>query len=105
MLPFTGLLSSFGLLIIAFFALFANCKVDSVSFAADIDGDTQIISLSLPFPVKDSLKILVNLDYLNGMWVLVFSPNAEMQWPKLDREPLIEVNYWTCISLYAALKL
>ena len=105
MVAFVELLSYFGLLIIAFLALFANCKVDNVSLAADTDGDTQIINLSLPLPVKQELKILVSFDYLNGIWVRVLSPKADMQCPRLDNEPLIDVNYWTCIYLYAVLRL
>ena len=43
----------FGRFIIAFLALLANWRVDRVSLAAEIDGDTQIISFNLPLPVKD----------------------------------------------------
>ena len=59
-----------------------------------------------PFPLKESLKALrmdrllnvitiinlVNLEFLNGIWLLLGSINAEMQCPKVDKLPLIEVN-------------
>jgi hypothetical protein len=52
----------------------------------------------LPCPSKESLKILVSLEFLNGMWVLDFYINAEMQWPRQDKLPLMLVNY--CILNY-----
>ena len=82
----------------ALLALFANCKVEKVYAEADTDGEIHIINLILPCPSKESLKILVSLEFLNGMWVLDFYINAEMQWPRQDKLPLILVNY--CILNY-----
>ena len=50
--------------------LSANCSVDDVSFIEVIEGDTQIINLIFPEPIKDSLKILVNFESRTGIWVL-----------------------------------
>ena len=36
------------------------------------EGETQIISLIFPEPKKDSLKILVNFEFLNGICVRDF---------------------------------
>lgn len=49
--------------------LSANCKVDDVSFIDVTEGDTQIISLIFPEPIKDSLNILVSFESLTGIWV------------------------------------
>ena len=40
-----------------------------------IEGDTQIISLIFPEPIKDSLKILVNFESRTGIWVLDWMVN------------------------------
>ncbi len=65
-----------GLSTIAFFALFANCNVENVSAAAETDGDMQMMSLSLPLPMRESLRILVSLEFRKGICVLAFSINA-----------------------------
>jgi hypothetical protein len=36
----------------------------------EIEGETQMISLILPVPIRDSLRILVSLESLTGMCVL-----------------------------------
>lgn len=54
---------------IAFFTLSANCNVDEVSLVDVIDGDAHIIKRILPDPNKESLKILVNFESLNGIWL------------------------------------
>lgn len=89
---------------IARFALFANCKVEKVSAEADIDGLMQIMNRILPCPSKESLRILVNLEFLKGIWVRDLSISAEIQWPKHERLPLMLVNSWILISFSAAVK-
>lgn len=54
----------------AFLTLSANCKVDDVSFIELIEGDTHIMSLILPDPSKESLRILVNFESRTGICVL-----------------------------------
>lgn len=78
-------------------ALLANWRVEKVSADAVSEGLMQIINLILPWPSSESLRILVNLEFLKGMWVLVFSMSAEMQCPRLDKLPLILVNSWILI--------
>ena len=46
----------------------------------------------LPLPLKESLRTLVNLEFLNGICVLFLSIKADMQCPKQDKLPLIDVN-------------
>ena len=62
-----------------------------------MEGLIQIINLIFPFPRRESLKILVSFEFLNGIWVLDFSISAEMQWPKQDKLPLIFVSSWILI--------
>jgi hypothetical protein len=64
---------------IAFLARLANCKVEKVYADADIDGLIQIIKRILPWPSNESLSILVNFEFLNGICVLDFSIRADMQ--------------------------
>ena len=52
----------------------------------------QIINLIFPCPRSESLKILVNLEFLNGIWVLDFSISADIQWPRHDKLPFILVS-------------
>ena len=47
-------------------ALFANCKVEKVYADADTEGLIQIMNLIFPWPNKESLRILVNLEFLKG---------------------------------------
>ena len=61
---------------IAFLARLANCSVEKVSAAADTEGDIQMMSLSLPLPISESLRILVSLEFLKGICVLALSINA-----------------------------
>jgi hypothetical protein len=56
----------------AFLARLANCRVENVSAFALIEGDTQTINFIRPFPIKESLKILVSLEFLKGIWVRDF---------------------------------
>lgn len=81
----------------AFFARLANCKVENVSAEADIEGLIQMMNLIFPWPINESLRILVSLEFLKGIWVLDFSIKAEIQWPKHERLPLILVNSWILI--------
>jgi hypothetical protein len=71
MLVFVVILS-----IMAFLARLANCNVENVYAAAETDGDMQTISFSRPLPVSESLRILVNLEFLNGICVRDFSIKA-----------------------------
>lgn len=43
----------------AFLALCANCKVEIVSELEDNEGEIQIIKYTFPYPLKDSLNILL----------------------------------------------
>lgn len=49
------------------FTLSANCKVEDVSFIDVIEGETHMMSLILPEPIRDSLKILVNFESRTGI--------------------------------------
>ena len=51
-----------------------------------------MINLILPGPIKDSLKILVNLEFLKGMCVLDLSIRAEIQCPRVERLLLMLVS-------------
>ncbi len=77
----------------AFLALLANCNVENVSADALSDGLIHIINLIFPCPSKESLSILVSLEFLNGTCVLDFSIKAEIQCPRHERLPFILVNY------------
>ena len=88
----------------ALLALFANCRVEKVSAEAEMEGLMQIMKRILPWPNRESLRILVNLEFLKGMWVRDLSMRAEMQCPKQERLPLMLVNSWIRISFYAAVK-
>ena len=54
----------------ALFTRSANCKVDEVSCMAEMEGETQMIKRIFPGPKRESLKILVSFESLNGMWLL-----------------------------------
>lgn len=41
---------------------------------------------------KESLRILVNLQFLNGMWRRDGAPSADMHWPRVERLWLIELS-------------
>ncbi len=77
----------------AFLALLANCNVENVSADALSDWLIHIINLIFPCPNKESLSILVSLEFLNGICVLDFSIKAEIQCPRHERLPFILVNY------------
>lgn len=49
----------------------------------DIDGDIHTIKLILELPLNDDDKILVSLEFLNGICVLDLSIRADIQFPKL----------------------
>jgi hypothetical protein len=63
-----------------------------------------MINLIFPCPSKESLRILVNLEFLKGMCVLDLSINADIQWPKHERLPLMLVSSWILISFSAAVR-
>ena len=69
-----------------------TCKVERVSDEEEIEGDIQTINHILPLPLKESDNTLVNLEFRKGICVLDFSIKADMQWPKHDKLPLMEVN-------------
>ena len=52
-----------------------------------------------PLPINESDKTLVNFEFLKGIWVLYLSVNAYIQFPKIDKEPLIQVNSLILTSL------
>ena len=56
------------------------------------------INVILPFPLRESLKTRVNFEFLKGIWVLYLSINADMQCPKLDKDPFMQVNSYILIS-------
>lgn len=82
----------------ALLALLANCRVENVSADAEIEGLIQMMNLILPWPSNESLNILVNLEFLKGIWVLDLSMRADIQWPKQERLPLMLVS--SCILIY-----
>jgi hypothetical protein len=51
----------------ALLALLANCKVENVSAEAEMEGLMQMINLIFPCPNRESLKILVSLEFLKGI--------------------------------------
>ena len=63
----------------ALLARLANCKVEKVSADAEIEGLMHIINLIFPCPSRESLSILVSLEFLKGMWVRDLSIKAEIQ--------------------------
>lgn len=67
--------------------------MEKVSADAEIDGLIQIINLIFPCPNNESLRIRVNLEFLNGICVRDFYINADIQCPKHDKLPFILVNY------------
>jgi len=89
---------------IALLALLANWRVEKVSADAESEGLMQIMNLIFPCPSKESLSILVNLEFLKGIWVLDLSIKAEMQCPKHERLPLMLVNSWILIYFSAAVR-
>lgn len=60
-------------------ALFANWSVENVSALDEMDGDMHTMKLILPPPLSDSLRTLVSLEFLNGIWVLLLSISEDMQ--------------------------
>jgi hypothetical protein len=88
----------------ALLALFANCSVEKVSAEAVMEGLMQIINLILPWPSSESLRILVNLEFLKGMWVRDLSIRAEMQCPRQERLPLMLVSSCILISFSRAVR-
>lgn len=52
---------------IALLALFANCRVEKVSAEAEMEGLMQIMKRIFPWPNRESLRILVNLEFLKGI--------------------------------------
>ncbi len=84
----------------AFLALLANCRVEKVSLEALREGLMHIINLINPFPNKESLNILVSLEFLNGMWLLDFWVNADIQNPREDKLLLILINSWVWTYFY-----
>ena len=44
--------------------------MDEVSLVDVIEGDAHMINRILPEPSKESLKIRVNFESLNGIWLL-----------------------------------
>ena len=73
-------------------------NVENVSALLETDGEAQTIKLIFPLPLKASLKTLVSFEFRKGMWVLDLSIKAEMQCPRVDKLPLIEVNSCICSS-------
>ena len=54
--------------------------MEKVSDYDESDGEIQIMIVILTLPLKESpLNILVNLEFLKGIWVLPLSYNAEIQ--------------------------
>lgn len=68
------------------------------NYIALIEGEIQTISLIFPLPRSESLNILVNFDYLKGMWVRDCIVKAEMQWPSLERLPFMLLS--SCSLIY-----
>lgn len=97
-----GLLSALSKM--ALFALLANCSVEKVSADAESEGLIHIINLIFPCPSKESLRILVNLEFLKGIWVLDLSIKAEIQCPRHERLPLMLVSSWILIYFSAAVR-
>lgn len=52
------------------FFFFFTCNVDIVSAHDVILGEIQTINTILPFPKRQSLKTLVNFEFLKGICVL-----------------------------------
>lgn len=88
----------------ALLALLANYNVENVSALDDIEGDTHTINSIFPLPLNESLNTLVNLEFLNGICVLVLSINADIQCPKHDKLPLIDVNSYICNSFSSGVR-
>ena len=58
----------------------------------------------LPWPSKESLNILVNFEFLKGIWVRDLSIKADIQCPRHDKLPFMLVNYWILIYFYVGFK-
>ena len=82
----------------AFLARFANYRVEMVSDCAESEGETQIIIVILAFPLRESLSTLVSFELRKGICVRFTSCNAEMQYPRVERDLFIEVSSWILIS-------
>lgn len=70
----------------------STCKVDKVSEAEETEGEMQTMNQIFPFPLRESERTRVSFEFLNGMCVLDFSMSAEMQCPRQERLPLMDVN-------------
>ena len=92
---FDGLLST-----IARFARLANWSVENVSALALIEGDMHTMNFILPCPIRLSLRIRVSLLLRKGIWVLLLSINADLQWPRQQRLPLMLLSSWMRIYRY-----
>ena len=84
---------------IALLARLANYRVEKVSWWVDTEGDIHTMKLILEFPLKEDDRILVSLEFLKGMCVLCLSISADMQFPKLERDPFIHVSSYIRSSL------
>ena len=60
------------------------------------------MSMILEGPSRDYRSIRVSLESRNGMCVLFSLVRAEMQWPSLDRLPLMHLSSVSRISLSEA---
>jgi len=57
------------------------------------------MKLILEFPLNEDYITLVNLEFLNGIWVLYLSIRADIQCPKQESEPFMHVNSYILNSL------
>ena len=57
------------------------------------------MKLILEFPLNEDYITLVNLEFLNGIWVLYLSIRADIQCPKQESEPFMYVNSYILNSL------
>lgn len=64
-------------------------NVENVSEFDEFEGEIQTINAILLFPLKESLRTLVSLEFLNGICVLFLSIRADIQCPRHERDPLI----------------
>lgn len=73
-------------------------RVEIVSLVDSNEGEIQTIKQILLSPLKESRRTRVSFELRNGICVLLISVNAEIQWPNVDKLPLIEVSSTTRIS-------
>jgi len=71
------------------FALYPNLRVLKDSSWFEIEGEHVIMSIVLLFPPKESLRILVSLLSLYGIWVLVPSVSCLITCPRTVNDLLI----------------